>query len=75
MLACTANGSICFVSPVYAGSISDVALTQVSEFLDTIEGKQGILIMANNFLYWTLKEKNKMSLWAEPHGGLRKICR
>ncbi len=47
MLACTANGSICFVSPVYAGSISDVELTQVSEFLDAIEGKQGILIMAN----------------------------
>ncbi len=47
LVACTPNGSICFVSPVYVGSISDVELTQVSGFLDAVKGKQGISIMAD----------------------------
>ena len=32
---------------MYVGSISDVELTRVSGFLSTLEGKQGISIMAD----------------------------
>ena len=47
LVACTPNGSICFVSPVYVGSISDVELTQVGGFLDAIKDKVGISVMAD----------------------------
>ena len=47
LVACTPNGSICFVSPVYVGSISDVELTQVNGFLDVIKDKVGISVMAD----------------------------
>ena len=47
LVACTSNGSVCFVSPVYVGSISDVELTRVSGFLDAIKDKVGISVMAD----------------------------
>ena len=33
LIACTPNGSICFILPLYVGSISDVEITRVSGFL------------------------------------------
>ena len=33
LAACTSNGGICYISPVYVGSISDVELTRRSGFL------------------------------------------
>ena len=34
LVACTPNGAVCFVSPLYMGSISDVELTRVSGFIE-----------------------------------------
>ena len=36
LIGCTPNGAISFVSPLYVGGISDVELTKVSGFLDTL---------------------------------------
>ena len=47
LVACTPNGVISYISPLYVGSISDVQLTCVSGFLKTLEGKEGISIMAD----------------------------
>ena len=47
LVACTPNGAICFVSPLYVGSISDVELTRVSGFLTKLEDKPGISIKAS----------------------------
>ena len=47
LVACTPNGSISYISPVYVGSISDVNLTQHSGFLQTLANKPGISIMAD----------------------------
>ena len=47
LVACTPNGAISYISAVYVGSISDMELTCVSGFLSTLEGKQGISIMAD----------------------------
>ena len=47
LVACTPNGAICFVSPVYVGSISDVQLTRESGFLDAMKDKPGVSIMAD----------------------------
>ena len=47
LIACTPNGAVCFVSPVYVGSISDVELTRVSGFLEILKDKVGISIMAD----------------------------
>ena len=41
------NGTICFLSPLYIGSVSDVSLTQVSEFIEALQGKSGVAIMAD----------------------------
>ena len=38
-VACTPNGAISYLSPVYVGSISDVELTCESGFLKTIDNK------------------------------------
>ena len=46
LVACTPNGAICFVSPVYVGSISDVELTKICGFLDALKDKPGVSIMA-----------------------------
>ena len=47
LVACTPNGAISYVSPLYVGSISDVELTQISGFLTKLENKPGISIMAD----------------------------
>ena len=47
LVACTPNGAICFVSPLYVGSISDVELTRVSGLPTKLEDKPGISIMAD----------------------------
>ena len=47
LVACTPNGAICFVSPLYVGSISDVELTRSSGFLNKLQDKPGISIMAD----------------------------
>ena len=36
LVACTLNRAICFVSPVYVGSISDAELTKICGFLDAL---------------------------------------
>ena len=46
IVACTPNGAISFVSPLYVGSISDVELTRVSGFIESWSGKTGVSIMA-----------------------------
>lgn len=46
-VACTSNGAICYISPIYAGCISDVKLTQISGFLTRLTDKPGISIMTN----------------------------
>ena len=47
LIACTPNGAISYVSPLYVGSISDVDLTRISGFLAKLENKRGISIMAD----------------------------
>ena len=47
LVACTPNGAICFMSPLYVGSISDVELTRCSGFIEKIDGKEGISIMVD----------------------------
>ena len=47
LIGCTPNGAISFVSPLYVGGISDVELTKVSGFLDTLDGKKGASVMAD----------------------------
>ena len=47
LIACTPNGAICFVSPLFVGSISDVELTRISGFIQQLEGRNGISIMAD----------------------------
>ena len=42
LVACTPNGSICYISPVYVGSISDVEFTHVCGILTTLKDKPGI---------------------------------
>ncbi len=47
LVACTPNGAISFISPVFVGSISVVELTRHSGFLTTLEDKPGVSIMAD----------------------------
>ena len=47
LVACTPNGAIFFISPVYVGSISDVDLTRLSGFLEVVQDKSGVSIMAD----------------------------
>ena len=46
LVACTPNGCISYISPLYVGSISDVELTCTSGFLTQLKDKPGISIMA-----------------------------
>jgi len=39
-IACIPNGAICFVSPVYVGSICDVELTKICGFLDVTKSRK-----------------------------------
>ena len=47
LVACTPNGAVCFVSPLYVGGISDVELTRVSGFIEKLDDKSGVSIMAD----------------------------
>ena len=47
LVACTPNEAICYISPVFVGSISDVELTRVGGFLTTLQDKPGVSIMAD----------------------------
>ena len=47
LVACTPNGAISYISPLYVGSISDVELTRVSGFLTKLEDKPRVSIMAD----------------------------
>ena len=47
LVACIPNGAICYISPVFVGSISDVELTRVGGFLTTLQDKPGVSIMAD----------------------------
>ena len=47
LIGCTPNGVISYISPLYVGSISDVELTRVSGYLDTLNGKHGVSVMAD----------------------------
>ena len=47
LVASTPNGGICYVSPLYVGSISDVELTRISGFINKLQDKPGISIMAD----------------------------
>ena len=47
LIGCTPNGVISYVSPLYVGSVSDVELTRVSGYLDTLDGKEGCSVMAD----------------------------
>lgn len=40
LVACTPNGAIYFMSPLFVGSISDVKLTRCSGFIEKIDGKE-----------------------------------
>ena len=57
MVACTPNGAICYISPVFVGSISDVELMCVGGFLTTLQDKPGVSIMADK--RFTIKDMLK----------------
>ena len=48
LIACTPNGAISYISPLYVGSISDVEITKTCGFIEKLEGKAGISIMADH---------------------------
>ena len=67
LVACTPNGAICFISPVYVGSISDVELTCTCGFLTALEDKPGIAIMADKgFTIKDMLQKLKIDLNLPP---------
>jgi len=47
LVACTPNGVVFFVSPLYVGSISDVELTKCCGLLDILQDKPGVAVMAD----------------------------
>ena len=47
LIGCTPNGAVSYVSELFVGSISDVELTKVSGFLNTLDGKTGVSVMAD----------------------------
>lgn len=47
LIGCTPNGAVSFVSELYVGAISDVELTKLSGFVNTIDGKAGVSVMAD----------------------------
>lgn len=55
LVACTPNGAISFISPLYLGSVSDPALTKDCGFIEKLNGMSGISIMADRG--FTVKEE------------------
>ena len=47
LIGCTPNGAVSYVSQLFVGSVSDVELTRVCGYLDTLEGKAGVSVMAD----------------------------
>ena len=47
LVACTPNSAVSYISPLFVGSCSDVELTCLSGFLEKLEGRNGIAIMAS----------------------------
>ena len=47
LIGCTPNGTVSYISQLYVGSISDVELTRVCGYLDTLDGKEGVSVMAD----------------------------
>ena len=47
LIGCTPIGAMSHVSQLYVGSISDVELTKLLGFLNTLEGKGGVSVMAD----------------------------
>ncbi len=67
LVACTPNGAISYISPVFVGSISDVELTSTSGFLTTLKDKPGISIMADRgFTIKDMLEELKIELNMPP---------
>ena len=47
LIACIPIGAVSYISPLYIGSISDVELTKTCGFIEKLEDKTGISIMAD----------------------------
>ena len=54
LVACTPNGAISYISPLYLGSVSDPQLTRDCGFLEKLEGMSGASVMADRG--FTIKE-------------------
>ena len=50
LMACNPNGVICFTSPAFVGFVSVDELTKLSDFLEKLEDKSGMSIMADRGL-------------------------
>ena len=73
LVACNPNGAICFISPVFVGSVSDVELTKLSGFLEKLEDKPGISIMADRgFTIKDLLSRLNIELYIPPFLSERK---
>lgn len=67
LIGCTPNGCVSFVSQLYMGSISDVELTRVSGYVDTLSSKHGISVMADRgFTIRDMLDKKNVSLNIPP---------
>ena len=64
LVACTPNGTICYISPVYVGSISDVGLIRTCGILDTLV-LINISVMADRG--FTIKDMQKELLNIPPN--------
>lgn len=47
LIECTPNGAVSYISQLYVGSISNIELTRVWGFLNTLDGKAGVSVMAD----------------------------
>ena len=61
LIACTPNGAICYISPLFVGSISDVELTQVSGLLEKLDRKKRDL---NNGRSWFHNTRTAADDWS-----------
>ena len=54
LVARTPNGAICFISPLYVGSISGVELTRTSGFLDKLQDKLTWYLNNISIILWLI---------------------
>ena len=67
LVSCTPNGAVSYVSQIYVGSISDVELTRVCGYLNTLDGKDGVSVMADRgFTIKDLLAEKKIELNIPP---------